>query len=56
VAEVPVEDRLRDPGFGRDLVHRRVRAATAHDAVGRGEQLPARDRQDPISPAPTEAA
>ena len=39
VAEVAVEDRLRDTRLGRDLLHRRVAPAAADDPVGRVEQL-----------------
>jgi hypothetical protein len=39
VAEVPVHDGLRDPGLGRDLVHREAGPAAMDDAIGRVEQL-----------------
>ena len=39
VAEMAVEDRLRDAGLGRDLVHRGIGPAPPDHAVGRGEEL-----------------
>src|SRR5690606_1756565 len=39
VTEVRVEDRLRDAGLGRDLLHRRLRTHPPDGALGRVQQL-----------------
>ena len=49
VAEVAVQDRLRDPGLRGDLLHRGVAPAGADDPVGCVEQLLAPQLALPVS-------